>query len=108
MRPKKQQIEAAKACGDLDKVSCNLSAAYLLVNVAVDLYMESQDILRGHGLVLGESKQKANRLQATFDDYIACFGSMVSKSNNDMNFAKDYDELRPALLRVLGIPAEKK
>ena len=102
MRPPKALIEAAKQSGDLDRVNSRLSAAYLLVNVAVDLYLESQDILRRHGLMLGESKQKSNRLQASFDDYIQDFGLLVRKSKNELIFARDYDELRPEILRVLG------
>lgn len=102
MRPKKSQIDKIKANGDLDRVVTRLSAAYFLVNVAVSLYLDSQDILKENGLVLGETKLKANRLQKSFDAYIDDFGAMVNISKQNMNFAKDYDELTPKILKVLG------
>ena len=106
LRPNKQQIDAITKNGDLAKVVQNLSAAYFLVNVAVGLYMDSQELLRTNGLVLGESKREASRLQTSFDNYINSFGKMVRDSGNDLTFAKDYDDLRPAVLRVLGFKEE--
>lgn len=108
MTPKKQAIEAAKTDGTIDKAGLDISAAYLLVNVAVDLYMEAHLNLRSHGLLIGDSLRLANRLQAAFDNYIMDFGLFVRRSGNEMTFAKDFDELRPALLHAIGYIDKEK
>lgn len=102
MRPKKEQLEAIRANGDWARVLRDLSAAYLLVNIAVGRYLEASDRLNEHGLILGHTKQLANRLQKSFDDYIQDFGKMVETCGEQMHFAQDYDELTVPVLKVLG------
>lgn len=100
MKARKEQIEAIKQNGDLARVIGKLSAAYFLVNVAS---MDCDDILKSHGLRIGEVKQKSNGLQRAFDVYIGEFGKMVVSAGQNMKFAEDYDDLAPKILEILGL-----
>lgn len=110
MRPKKEQLEAIRANGDWARVVRDLSAAYLLVNMAMGRYLEATDRLREHGLNLGRTKQLDNRLEKAFDEYIQDFAKMVDSCGQQMHFAHDFDELTPLVtplvLKVLGYKEE--
>lgn len=103
MKPKQSQIKALEDSGDLKRVTRQITAAHLLANIAVGLYLDAQDVLHGYHLIMGENKQKATRLQKSFDDFIGEFAKLVRVSRQDLQFAEDYDYFRPKILKSLNM-----
>ena len=103
MKPKQAQIKALEDSGDLKRVTRQITAAHLLANMAVGLYLDAQDILHGYHLIMGEKKQKATRLQASFEAFIGEYTKLVRVSRQDLQFAEDYDHFRPIILKALNM-----
>lgn len=90
MKPKKALIENAKKDGSIDRMNQLLSAAYLLNTEASNLIGEAEDILREHGLMMGELKQLQNNFTKAADRYFAEF-STLSEKDKVMDYFLDYE-----------------
>ena len=91
MKPKKELLERAREDGAAQRVNELISASYMLISEALLLQGEADDLLRKHGLVYGEVKQRANALQREFDKYFSCVKSMITEDTQKEAYFTDLD-----------------
>lgn len=92
MKPKKELLERARQDGAAQRVNELISASYMLISEALLLQGEADDMLRKHGLVYGEVKQRANALQREFDKYFRCVSSMITEKKQKEAYFADLDD----------------
>ena len=100
--PKKKIIDAAQADGTMAEVSRLLSASYLMANLMWSFFDDATDLLKSHGLLLGDMSRVTGRLNYSFKEYIATFRDVFRDQSAQMDFAGDFDTMKAAVIKALN------
>ena len=106
--PKKKFIDAAQADGTLAETSRLLSASYLMANLMWSFFDDATELLKSHGLLLGDMSRVTGRLNFSFKDYIAVFRDVFREQSAQMDFAEDFDIMKAAVIKALNQLEENK
>ena len=102
MMPKKQLLENFRASGDDRKAMRQLGAAYMLTSAAYLLTSDFDDLLRKHGLELGEIRRALGRLMKDFDRVGPLVAPMIQGDQCRSAYWADLDGLRSLVDRWVG------
>lgn len=102
MMPKKQLLENFRASGDDRKAMRQLGAAYMLASAAYLLTSDFDDLLRKHGLELGEIRRALGRLMKDFDRVGPLVSPMIQGDQCRSVYWADLDGLRSLVDRWVG------
>ena len=100
--PKKKFIDAATADGTMAEVSRLLSASYLMANLTWSFFDDATDMLKSHGLLLGDMSRATGRLNYSFKEYIAVYRDVFRDQSAQMDFAGDFDIMKAAVIKALN------
>ena len=100
--PKKKFIDAAQADGTMAEVSRLLSASYLMANLMWSFFDDATELLKSHGLLLGDMSRATGRLNYSFKEYIAVYRDVFRDQSAQMDFAGDFDIMKAAVIRALN------
>ena len=100
--PKKKFIDAATADGTMAEVSRLLSASYLMANLMWSFFDDATDLLKSHGLLLGDMSRVTGRLNYSFKEYIAVYRDVFRDQSAQMDFAGDFDTMKAAVIKALN------
>ena len=107
--PKKKFIDAAQADGTLAKTSRLLSASYLMANLMWSFFDDATDLLKSHGLLLGDMSRATGRLNYSFKEYIAVYRDVFRDQSAQLDFAGDFDTMKAAVIKALNqVEADSK
>ena len=106
--PKKKFIDAAQADGTLAETSRLLSASYLMANLMWSFFDDATELLKTHGLLLGDMSRATGRLNYSFKEYIAVYRDVFRDQSAQMDFAGDFDTMKGAVLKALNQLEEKQ
>ena len=106
--PKKKFIDAAQADGTMAEVSRLLSASYLMANLMWSFFDDATELLKKHGLLMGDMSRVTGRLNFSFKDYIAVFRDVFREQSAQMDFAEDFDIMKAAVIKALNQLEEVK
>ena len=106
--PKKKFIDAAQADGTLAETSRLLSASYLMANLMWSFFDDATELLKDHGLLLGDMSRATGRLNYSFKEYIAVYRDVFRDQSTQMDFAGDFDTMKGAMLKALNQLEEKQ
>ena len=106
--PKKKFIDAAQADGTMAEVSRLLSASYLMANLMWSFFDDATELLKTHGLLLGDMSRVTGRLNFSFKEYIATFRDVFRDQSAQMDFAGDFDTMKAAVIKALNQVEENK
>lgn len=87
------QLQRAIADGTFDKISRDLSAAYLLMSIAVKYMDNATDALELYGLLTHTLKREFNATDFHFDRFHSAFFKMCETKEQQSAFIEDYDKL---------------
>lgn len=102
MMPKKKLLEQFHASGDDRTAKRQLGAAYMLTSAAYLLASDFDDLLRKHGLELGEIRRALGRLMKDFDRVGPLVSPMIQGANCRSAYWADLDGLRSLVDRWVG------
>ena len=100
--PKKKFIDAAQADGTMAEVSRLLSASYLMANLMWSFFDDATELLKNHGLLLGDMSRVTGRLNYSFKEYIAVYRDVFRDQSAQLDFAADFDTMKGAVLKALN------
>ena len=100
--PKKKFIDAAQADGTMAEVSRLLSASYLMANLMWSFFDDATELLKSHGLLLGDMSRATCRLNYSFKEYITVFRDVFRNQSAQLDFAADFDTMKGAVLKALN------
>lgn len=100
--PKKKLVDAATADGTMAEVSRLLSASYLMANLMWSFFDDATELLKNHGLLLGDMSRATGRLNYSFKEYIAVFRDVFRDQSAQLDFAADFDTMKGAVLKALN------
>ena len=100
--PKKKFIDAAQADGTLAETSRLLSASYLMANLMWSFFDDATELLKSHGLRLGDMSRATGRLNYSFKEYIAVFRDVFRDQSAQLDFAADFDTMKAAVIKALN------
>ena len=100
--PKKKFIDAATADGTMAEVSRLLSASYLMANLMWSFFDDATDLLKSHGLLLGDMSRATGRMNYSFKEYIAVYRDVFRDQSAQMDFAGDFDTMKAAVIKALN------
>ena len=106
--PKKKLVDAATADGTMAEVSRLISASYLMANLMWSFFDDATELLKKHGLLLGDMSRVTGRLNFSFKDYIAVFRDVFREQSAQMDFAEDFDIMKAAVIKALNQLEENK
>lgn len=106
--PKKKFIDAAQADGTLAKTSRLLSASYLMANLMWSFFDDATELLKSHGLLLGDMSRATGRLNYSFKEYIAVYRDVFCEQSAQMDFAEDFDTMKAEVIKALNQLKEVK
>ena len=106
--PKKKFIDAAQADGTMAEVSRLLSASYLMANLMWSFFDDATDLLKSHGLLLGDMSRATGGLNYSFKEYIAAFRDVFRDQSAQLDFAADFDTMKGAVIKALNQVDENK
>ena len=106
--PKKKLVDAATADGTMAEVSRLISASYLMANLMWSFFDDATELLKKHGLLLGDMSRVTGRLNFSFKDYIAVFRDVFRERSAQMDFAGDFDIMKAAVIKALNQLEENK
>ena len=106
--PKKKLVDAATADGTMAEVSRLLSASYLMANLMWSFFDDATDMLKSHGLLLGDMSRATGRLNYSFKEYIAVYRDVFRDQSAQLDFAADFDTMKGAVLKALNQLEEKQ
>lgn len=106
--PKKKFIDAATADGTMAEVSRLLSASYLMANLMWSFFDDATDLLKSHGLLLGDMSRATGRLNFSFKEYTAVFRDVFRDQSAQLDFAADFDTMKGAVIKALNQVEENK
>ena len=99
--PKKKFIDAAQADGTLAETSRLLSASYLMANLMWSFFDDATELLKNHGLLLGDMSRATGRLNYSFKEYIAVYRDVFRDQSAQLDFAADFDTMKGAVIKAL-------
>ena len=100
--PKKKFIDAAQADGTLAETSRLLSASYLMAYLMWSFFDDATELLKNHGLLLGDMSRATGRLNYSFKEYIAVFRDVFRDQSAQLDFAADFDTMKAAVIKALN------
>ena len=104
--PEKKFIDAAQADGTMAEVSRLLSASYLMANLMWSFFDDATELLKSHGLLLGDMSRATGRLSYSFREYIAVYRDVFRDQSAQLDFAADFDTdfdtMKGAVLKALN------
>lgn len=100
--PKKKFIDAAQADGTMSEVSRLLSASYLMANLMWSFFDDATELLKTHGLLIGDMSRVTGRLNYSFKEYIAVYRDIFHDRDLQMKFAEDFDTMKVAVIKALN------
>ena len=100
--PKKKLVDAATADGTMAEVSRLISASYLMANLMWSFFDDATELLKNHGLLLGDMSRVTGRLNYSFKEYIAVYRDVFRDQSAQMDFAGDFDTMKGAVLKALN------
>ena len=100
--PKKKFIDAAQADGTMAEASRLLSASYLMANLMWSFFDDATELLKTHGLLLGDMSRATGRLNYSFKEYIAVFRDVFRDQSAQLDFAADFDTMKAAVIKALN------
>ena len=100
--PKKKIIDTATADGTMAEVSRLISASYLMANLMWSFFDDATELLKNHGLLLGDMSRATGRLNYSFKEYIAVYRDVFRDQSAQMDFAADFDTMKGAVLKALN------
>lgn len=100
--PKKKFIDAAQADGTLAETSRLLSASYLMANLMWSFFDDATELLKSHGLLLGDMSRATGRLNYSFKEYIAVYRDVFRDQSAQLDFAADFDTMKAAVIKALN------
>lgn len=106
--PKKKIIDAAQADGTMAEVSRLLSASYLMANLMWSFFDDATDLLKSHGLLLGDMSRATGRLNYSFKEYIAVYRDVFRDQSAQLDLAADFDTMKAAVIKALNQLDENK
>lgn len=106
--PKKKFIDAAEADGTMAEVSRLLSASYLMANLMWSFFDDATELLKSHGLLLGDMSRATGRLNYSFKEYISVFRDVFRDQSARLDFAADFDTMKGAVIKALNQVDENK
>ena len=106
--PKKKFIDAAQADGTLAETSRLLSASYLMANLMWSFFDDATELLKNHGLLLGDMSRVTGRLNYSFKEYITVFRDVFRDKSTQLDFAADFDTMKAAVIKALNQLDENK
>lgn len=106
--PKKKFIDAATADGTMAEVSRLLSASYLMANLMWSFFDDATELLKSHGLLLGDMSRATGRLNYSFKEYIAVYRDVFRDQSAQLDFAADFDTMKGAVIKALNQLDENK
>ena len=106
--PKKKFIDAAQADGTIAEVSRLLSASYLMANLMWSFFDDATELLKNHGLLLGDMSRVTGRLNYSFKEYIAVYRDVFRDQSAQLDFAADFDIMKAAVIKALNQVDENK
>jgi hypothetical protein len=92
-KPIPPQLQRAIAYGTFEKISRDLSAAYLLMSIAVKYMDNATDALELYGLLTHTLKREFKATDFHFDRFHSAFFKMVKADRKESDFNEDYDKL---------------
>jgi hypothetical protein len=92
-KPIPPQLQRAISDGTFDKISRALSAAYLLMSIAVKYMDNATDALELYGLLTHTLKREFKATDFHFDRFHSAFFKMVKADRKENDFNGDYDKL---------------
>lgn len=63
---------------------------------------DATDLLKSHGLLLGDMSRATGRLNYSFKEYIAVFRDVFRNQSAQLDFAADFDTMKGAVLKALN------
>ena len=106
--PKKKLVDAATADGTMAEVSRLISASYLMANLMWSFFDDATELLKKHGLLMGDMSRVTGRLNFSFKDYIAVFRDVFRDKTEKMEFEEDIDIMKAADIKALNQLEENK
>lgn len=106
--PKKKFIDAAQADGTMAEVSRLLSASYLMANLMWSFFDDATELLKNHGLLLGDMSRVTGRLNYSFKEYINVYRDVFRDQSAQLDFAADFDTMKAAVIKSLNQVDENK
>lgn len=106
--PKKKFIDAAQADGTLAETSRLLSASYLMANLMWSFFDDATELLKNHGLLLGDMSRVTGRLNYSFKEYIAVYRDVFRDQSAQLDLAADFDTMKAAVIKALNQVDENK
>ena len=100
--PKKKFIDAATADGTLAETSRLLSASYLMANLMWSFFDDATELLKSHGLLLGDMSRATGRLNYSFKEHIAVYRDVFRDQSAQLDLAADFDTMKGAVLKALN------
>ena len=100
--PKKKFIDAATADGTMAEVSRLISASYLMANLMWSFFDDATELLKTHGLLLGDMSRATDRLNYSFKEYIAVYRDVFRDQSAQLDFAANFDTMKAAMLKALN------
>lgn len=91
----------------VSKVNDYLSAAYLLMSIAMHEVDNASDILKKYGLEFKDIKYRHNRIEFEFDKLHKCYKSMI-KAEGQKAFNEDCDKYIDEIHKLLELPLENE
>lgn len=91
-QPKKSVREEFLQSKDWETVRLNLSEMYLLISMANSLADEADDLLKKHGMAMGEVKWAHNAVIKAIDNYDITFRRYMEEGMKELAM-HDYDDL---------------
>ena len=106
--PKKKFIDAATADGTLAETSKLLSASYLMANLMWSFFDDATELLKSHGLLLGDMSRATGRLNYSVKEYLAVYRDVFRDQSVQLDFAADFDTMKEAVIKALNQLEEKQ
>ena len=106
--PKKKFIDAATADGTMAEVSRLLSASYLMANLMWSFFDDATELLKTHGLLMGDMSRVTGRLNYSFKEYIAVYRDVFRDQSAQLDFAADFDTMKAAVIKALNQVEENR
>ena len=104
----KKLVAAATADTTMAENTKLISASYLMANLMWSFFDDATELLKKHGLLMGDMSRVTGRLNFSFKDYIAVFRDVFREQSAQMDFAEDFDIMKAAVIKALNQLEENK
>lgn len=88
---------------DVKKVNNHLSAAYLLMSIAMNHVDSALDVLKKYGLEFRDLKYYHNKIEQDFSRLHYSYRNMIDSSESQRNFNEDAATLEDSINKLMGL-----